>query len=424
MKRLWDYWERAVLVSIALIGLMLLGIVALSAWAGHRLEEQIAALRAAGEPTTFADLARPPIPPETTGAVYLSQASADLQAVLGELYDTAYRVRVAARDSCDELPAEPERIRSVFATKPELFGLLEQAANSPDYDPYSTGSAGYAGDDGWGAPSVRMAAEYLCARAQAQLSACQRDEAIHSYIVVFRIARLADHRPGLIGELVADAIVSMAVPHADKVLQAGPISPSEQAALESALVGRDLNDIMRQLLRANRAEELDSMSEMELELGIAGKLFLFKDRDYEQLETIGKCIDFLPYPSWEWWRRADDLAKSSRHGAGGLRRIDDFKTYCSAILNDEARRRSLCVLSAIISHEAAGNLGEPLLESLGLPADTTIDPFTGEPLHVKKRPDGWAIYSVGKDLKDDGGVSNNCFRGPDYGVGLEILPPD
>ncbi len=222
MKRRWDYWERAVLVSIALIGLMLLGIVALSAWAGHRLEEQIAALRAAGEPTTLGDLARLPIPPETNGAVYLSDATTDLQTVLAELYDEAYLKLAAGRDSCDELPAEPERIRTVFATKPELFGLLEQAASCPDYDPDSTGSAGYSGMDGWGASTIRMAAEFLCARAQAQLAAGQRDEAMHSYIVVFRIARLADHRPGLIGELVAAAIVSLAVPQAEKVLHGRP----------------------------------------------------------------------------------------------------------------------------------------------------------------------------------------------------------
>ncbi len=164
------------------------------------------------------------------------------------------------------------------------------------------------------------------------------------------------------------------------------------------------------------------MSERELELGIAAKLFLVKDREYEQLETIGQCLEIVPHPSWEWRCRGGRPREIVSAGRGGLRRIDDFNTYCSAILNDEARRRSLCVLSAIISHEAGGNLGEPVLESLGLPADTTIDPFTGEPLHVKKLPGGWAVYSVGKDLKDDEGVTEKCSRGPDIGVGLKVLP--
>ena len=40
----------------------------------------------------------------------------------------------------------------------------------------------------------------------------------------------------------------------------------------------------------------------------------------------------------------------------------------------------------------------PKLTDLGLPAQATIDPFNGEPLHVKKRPEGWMVYSVGRNL--------------------------
>ena len=38
-----------------------------------------------------------------------------------------------------------------------------------------------------------------------------------------------------------------------------------------------------------------------------------------------------------------------------------------------------------------------------LPADATIDPFNGAPLHLAKLSEGWLIYSVGANLKDDGG---------------------
>ena len=35
-----------------------------------------------------------------------------------------------------------------------------------------------------------------------------------------------------------------------------------------------------------------------------------------------------------------------------------------------------------------------LAELAKLPADETVDPFTGEPLLMKKSSDGWSIYSV------------------------------
>ena len=58
------------------------------------------------------------------------------------------------------------------------------------------------------------------------------------------------------------------------------------------------------------------------------------------------------------------------------------------------------------------------LGDLKLPEEETIDPFTGEPLLMKKLPDGWVIYSVGKDLKDDGGKVDD-----ESDSGLGPVPP-
>jgi hypothetical protein len=43
------------------------------------------------------------------------------------------------------------------------------------------------------------------------------------------------------------------------------------------------------------------------------------------------------------------------------------------------------------------------LEQLGLPADVLIDPFDGKPLRYKHTPAGWRLYSIGKNLVNDGG---------------------
>ncbi len=45
----------------------------------------------------------------------------------------------------------------------------------------------------------------------------------------------------------------------------------------------------------------------------------------------------------------------------------------------------------------------PLLADLGLPQESTIDPYSSEPLHIKKVPEGWLVYSIGLNLTDDGG---------------------
>ena len=43
------------------------------------------------------------------------------------------------------------------------------------------------------------------------------------------------------------------------------------------------------------------------------------------------------------------------------------------------------------------------LESLGVPTAATIDPFTGEPMTIKRVDDRWLVYSVGPDHTDDAG---------------------
>jgi hypothetical protein len=48
-------------------------------------------------------------------------------------------------------------------------------------------------------------------------------------------------------------------------------------------------------------------------------------------------------------------------------------------------------------------ISETNLLELGVPQGMTIDPMTGDTMKVKGRTSGWVVYSVGTNLKDDGG---------------------
>jgi len=78
--------------------------------------------------------------------------------------------------------------------------------------------------------------------------------------------------------------------------------------------------------------------------------------------------------------------------------------------------RCLRVLNALQAHVPAGSDKIPKLTELGLPVETTTDPFNGEPLHIKKLPQGWLVYSVGRNFRDDGGKVDDPNNG-DVGVG-------
>ena len=84
--------------------------------------------------------------------------------------------------------------------------------------------------------------------------------------------------------------------------------------------------------------------------------------------------------------------------------------------------RSLRVLNAIQTRVPAGSDRVPELTELGLPVEATIDPFNGKPLHVKRLPEGWMVYSVGNNLVDDGGIpdgKSDVGAGP---IGREETP--
>ncbi len=65
--------------------------------------------------------------------------------------------------------------------------------------------------------------------------------------------------------------------------------------------------------------------------------------------------------------------------------------------------RCLRILNALQSRANMTGDQIPKLADLGLPLEATIDPYNSEPLHLKKTQAGWWVYSVGRNLADDGG---------------------
>ena len=81
-----------------------------------------------------------------------------------------------------------------------------------------------------------------------------------------------------------------------------------------------------------------------------------------------------------------------------------------------AQIRCLRVLIALQNRVPAGSIDVPTLAELRLPSESITDPYNGEPLHVRKLPQGWLVYTVGPNLKDDGGILGHPML-TDIGVG-------
>ncbi len=370
---------------------------------GSRLEKKLAALRAEGDPLSLADLAREPIPPEKNAAILLRRARSDLEAIEKELMDL-YESDGYADGRLSE--AELKTIRSALQTYPKVIPLLEQAAACEDYDPqldFTVGPQPFLTGYLDHVSNLRPAARVLRFRVLLLLASGEREEAIRSCITMFRLCRHFEREPIMIGYLMSLGCRGYAVEAANAVLRAGPLPEDSREALEAELALHDGVEAYRRALKSERAYGLESFRELPgRSIWIVGRA-LWNDAAWYYLDTIDRHVAAAsrPYPE------VAATVLAARPDPGGFRRLGHLVEPAilagrEALERTRARIRCLRVLNAVQGRAAQG-VTEPKLSDLGLPAAATTDPYTGKPLHLEKTPRGWLVYSVGKDLKDDGG---------------------
>ena len=123
-------FKKILRIGALVLGLVLASLLSANAIfiskTGARLEEHLAAIRAAGDPVTLADLERPLPLPDQNAATYLRRARED---------QTAFEKET--RPILDSEPPKPyeeqiKAVRAAFAAYPRTVPLLEQAADCVD----------------------------------------------------------------------------------------------------------------------------------------------------------------------------------------------------------------------------------------------------------------------------------------------------
>jgi hypothetical protein len=406
------------------VGVALIWLAMANAAADSKLEKKLAELREAGQPTSLADLARKPIPPETNAATYLRRAKSDVQAIEKMIVTAGESPEVkklqdakASHEAIERSEPMMRAYRQAVAAHANAFPLLEQAAACPDYDPqldYSTDTETFFKNFLPVVQDQRSAIRALRYRALVQLAGGQREEALATCLIMLRLARHFDRNPALVGFLVAIAVRMVAVDTTNLVLQSGPLPQSAYAALEAELARHDVPRAFQQMLPTARAVEIQEFGETDpgyLRLPMA------KADQYHQLQLFDVLIESATQPYGSAQEKMDAVA--DRAGMRTELLAPALSATTGAVARSQARIRCLRVLSAILARAQTVQTDEPKLADLGLPAKATTDPFSSEPLLLKKTADGWRVYSVGPDLKDDGGELGEYF---DKDIGLAPPP--
>ena len=404
-------WARNPLVAFVA---MILVANTIFVWiTGTRLDNQLAAIRAAGDPLSIADLAPKPIPPEQNAATYLQKAQADCTAI-----DSEFSESPGCRDYISrEYPMPPQVrqvLKDILEAHAEAFPLLDQAAACRSYDArldYSLPLEEFSKQSLNIVMNFRDFARALQPQAELLVAEGKYDDAVRTSLVLFRLSRLSEQTPGVLAYLVANVVDGIAIHSANLALQTGQVSPPVCDALDAELAIHERLDSLIWALKCERAYVLDRMRTFTWRnCWFIGRP-IWNWRTSRYLEAFNEYFVIMANPGSY---TLDEKATRKLSPKTGIIRVHE----CAA--RARARIRSLRVLNALHTHVAAGSDDVPELSKLGLPVETTIDPFTGSSLHVKKTPRGWLVYSVGPNLRDDGGklVGDAGVTGDDWDVGV------
>jgi hypothetical protein len=414
--------------GLMLVGLVLIGLAANAIFIGTteaRLERQRAAIRAAGDPLTLADLARRPIPPESNAATYLRQARAGGDAIYNEL-GPAPRISTYLGIENPLSADDRKRLAAVFSAHPDVIPLLQQAAACPDYDPQldCTVPAGAFIDNILsGTQEFRGASGVLQLRVRWLVADGQYDEALRTALLILRLARHSARNPMIVNYMVTLTLQGSAVNSANLVLRSGLVSKEVRDPLDAELVFHERMEGFAETLKSERAYTLacfhDTIPMRDFWLVGRG---MWNRQESACLDLYSAIIaaarDPGPFRDVRPVLQALEtaaLAGPRKSILAGLL-IPVFDAAFLGVARTRAVIRSLRVFAALQTHVPAGSREEPKLTALGLPASTITDPFTGDPLRVKYTPRGWVVYSVGQNLQDDVGKIDDPVQG-DVGVG-------
>jgi hypothetical protein len=262
------------------------------------------------------------------------------------------------------------------------------------------------------AQEFRSAVRVLECRGHFLVAEGKHDEAVRTGLQLLRLADDFTRNPTLLAYLVANVGRNAAIVTVNLPLQTGPVTKEARHALDAELAVQERMEGFAWALKSDRSYVLESFTDQ-----VPARNFWLISRGVWNMQESA-CLELFPtliaLADHSRSYRAAEQTIEGKHSVMAALLFPGLKGAYVFVAQTRAGIRCLRVLNALQSHVPVGSKEVPKLTELGLPADTITDPFTGDPLHVKRTPQGWLVYSVGPNLKDDGGKLDD---NSDVGVG-------
>ena len=440
-------WRRIAKWTVrVVIGLVVVLILVWSVWnyvATKALQQEIAKIRAAGEPLTFRDLAAPfgEVPESQDAGPYYTAALALVRGDKKKLSEVWRGLNKPSRETsqipCDLLTDAQRLIKHNTVALDMLDrGSAEAGCN---YDISVEGGASVA------VPRVNSAhrlAKIASMRTRLLAMSGRGDEAVESAVSGLRALRIFDRQPTVIAFATKIACLSIICRDVPIILESAQPSREALGGLDKALLDTERSMDLRRMCLAERVYALELMRSVvsgtrALELGAAprprmpeqwpanlGGLPFFRTLAIGVLRTHAQLVD----AAQKGWPETLDAMKQLAEQDlsvwdyfGGLL-ISTAEHTTTLTARSIATVRSARVALIIERYRREhGKLPGNLPELTPTYVDTVpLDPFTGEQLSYRRDEQSYAVFSVGEDRKVSPSGELNTDASCDWGVRVRI----
>jgi hypothetical protein len=424
-RRFWEHiaWFVAVLIFVALFAI---GYFAVRA--DLRLKSRLAAIRAAGDPASIAELEPAPVPDEENAAAILARISPRLDQFskeYGRFFNTPIGKKYEVASERGQPPSKEqiEAIRAILKNYPDLeqsilsAGACEQYASKLDF---SLGHQAFLQQLLDQAVNERTVNRFFVWRNELLLADGQQESGIKNSILAMRLARLQENEPTMASHLISIAMRSIAADQLYDAIAAGPVSPELHSEIDKELALHDDPDQFVRSLKTERAVCADWFnSQMSGHNAAVGYIFLWSSKEFEtgSLDQLEAGVKLAPLPWHEvlgsFGQKNETQSQKSAAGAAAALMEPALQSGFEANARCLAVMRSLRIYNALRAFADKDKREAKGLEELNMPKAAVIDPYSGGPLKLKHTDDGWIVYSVMQNGTDDGG---DFIDRKDFGV--------
>lgn len=423
------------------------------------VEQELERLRQAGIPTTFVNI--PEIPDELNGALLFRQAF-ELKDMLSERYQEEWQYMPhEGTVAWDEVPADKKkRVVDLVLHDPDfarLFQLLEKASQMNccflTREEHQTASQAKKYESQRHLAKFRGCVRMLATRAQLQAENGEIEKALRSLLTAFKTASSLRNEPHLMSQILRLACQGIAAYNLQDVLNSGPKSTILYQALideiraerktnltqcalggeipfgppyfselrqageklsEENIRGRfEMEDRVRQMFGLDKEHFPHSAELTELlnALRKEGPEQFWYREELIHLQTMSRLYSLAGEPYWEARDRLKELRNELENMPGSrgfwtrlmlqsLLRLFDAEARSDAQLGTAELALALKIYKA--KHKFYPSSLAQLVPEI-IPV-LPKDPYTGEDFLYNPRGMNILIYSVGPNLKDDGGT--------------------